>query len=593
MKTHLTLLHLLLCLTGLLGCCLYGRAQAGRYYMKGEQLFAQKDYYAAAQYYEAFLGTGKRSQPLALQKIRKNRSTLNPYQAAAYHLAYCYLQLHDFVQAEKWYGNAASYPGNVYPELGYWYGITLRANGKYAAALDALNGFKNACQSTDSLCVEADRELASLHFIQAQLARADTNRVQLDRWACKDHRSDYAIRTRKGGRPVFTGVHAVGDGKNTAEFRNDLYTDAATSIDSVHLWTDVRLIDLPREKNGQNGLAAFSADGKEMFFTRWTKQGTVSRSAIWSSDWADTGWTEPRLLPSPINVEGYNSTQPFVTSDDHYLLFASDRPGGSGRYDLWYAELDCNGSALSVANMGTTINTSGDEESPFYHASSHTLVFSSNGRVGMGGFDIYYAQGELDPASWDSVENPGIPINSTKDDLYFISTDALNCWNSGWLSSDRDSGCCLALYALKKNVPPSVSDSSRVPVPVDTPVIKTAPPLTYAAVLDNFAFSKSTLPSSVRSGLDALVDFMKAHPETRIRVSGYTDGIGSDAYNLRLAQARVDACIDYLVQYGIDSKRLIGRAMGKCCPVAQETVNGRDNPAAREKNRRVECQLID
>jgi outer membrane protein OmpA-like peptidoglycan-associated protein len=77
-----------------------------------------------------------------------------------------------------------------------------------------------------------------------------------------------------------------------------------------------------------------------------------------------------------------------------------------------------------------------------------------------------------------------------------------------------------------------------------------------------------------------------------IQVEGYTDSIGSKAYNKRLAQRRVDACIKYLIKKGVPANRLVGKAMGDCCPIEPETINGKDNPAGREVNRRVEYKVV-
>ena len=77
-----------------------------------------------------------------------------------------------------------------------------------------------------------------------------------------------------------------------------------------------------------------------------------------------------------------------------------------------------------------------------------------------------------------------------------------------------------------------------------------------------------------------------------ILVEGYTDGIGGVKYNLKLARRRVDACIRYLVKQGVSKDQLKGKAMGKCCPIAPETIDGNDNPAGREINRRVEYKVL-
>ena len=76
---------------------------------------------------------------------------------------------------------------------------------------------------------------------------------------------------------------------------------------------------------------------------------------------ANNKWTEPLALGGEIHVLGFNSMQPFVTKDGKYLIFASDRPGGSGKYDLWYATLRADGSSGNAINLGDRINSSGDD----------------------------------------------------------------------------------------------------------------------------------------------------------------------------------------------------------------------------------------
>ena len=276
---------------------------------------------------------------------------------------------------------------------------------------------------------------------------------------------------------------------------------------------------------------------------------------------------------------------------------------------------------------------------------------------------------------WSKPVNPGSPINSTKDDLYYIGTDQDNLWNTGWLSSDRSSNCCLAIFSVKENLQRMVigkvvdcksgvsivnavltvtdpqhknkslgiykTDSLgqyefglkniskyqvhiqkdgyhsqeslyRIHVEVGKDTSKNDPlcltayletreekevkgvlyELSKAYNLGNFEYKKATLTSETNTNLDSLASLMQAHPAIVVQIGGYTDGIRGVDYNLRLAQARVNTCIRYLVKKGINAARLKGKAFGKCCPIAPETINGKDNPAGREKNRRVEFTLL-
>ncbi len=81
------------------------------------------------------------------------------------------------------------------------------------------------------------------------------------------------------------------------------------------------------------------------------------------------------LLDSSINASGSSTQQPFVMPDGKYLLYASDKSGGYGGFDIWYAELDAAGKPVRTANLGEMINTASDEQAPYYHALLQPLFF--------------------------------------------------------------------------------------------------------------------------------------------------------------------------------------------------------------------------
>jgi len=190
---------------------------------------------------------------------------------------------------------------------------------------------------------------------------------------------------------------------------------------------------LPQQKNVHQGVISFSADGNTMFLTRWHTEKGKSMAGIYSSKKSANGWTEPVAVEA-INNGGGNNQQPFVMPGGNKILFSSDRPGGMGGYDIWSADVDANGNISNVANL-SAINTIFDEQAATYHSASNTLVFSSNGRVGMGGYDFYYSKGSLD--ALQSPVNFGYPVNSAKDELYFASKgSATNILENVLFSSD-------------------------------------------------------------------------------------------------------------------------------------------------------------
>ena len=140
-------------------------------------------------------------------------------------------------------------------------------------------------------------------------------------------------------------------------------------------------------------------------------------------------WTTPQLM-TISDPDAWDST-PTFSRDGKTLYFASNRPGGQGEIDLYSARWD--GSRWSnVRNMGTPINTPGDEMFP-YVTDDGKLYFSSDGHPSLGALDVFVAvrrDGEI------SIENLGPPINSTADDFGMSFTTI----KDGYFTSNRASG---------------------------------------------------------------------------------------------------------------------------------------------------------
>ncbi len=652
--------------------CAHAQNGSG-YFNQAQNLFKEKNYYEASVIFEKYLATEKhsrpRSTPFAIEKKVKGKTNVDPHQEAVYDLAESYRSINDYQKAEKYYKESIGFSEKAYPDARYWYAVTLRANQKYAEALIQITAFLEKHTEMDELLIKADRELENLKFIQLQSERVNDKFV-LNEMKGKDPASGYALAQRNGDTVVFTSV--MKDKSNNGgvtEYMNTLFE----SLDSDNPLLGAEQMDIPTGKGVHDGMASFSHDGKFMFFTRWTRKNNQTISYIYTSHLNNKGWTEPVRAPEPLNMEGSNSAQPFLTTDGRYVIFSSDRAGGAGGYDLWAASLDSNHEVIQVQNLGNVINTSGDEESPYYHDKSRMLIFSSNGHVGMGGFDIFYAKGNFNMSDWEKPVNAGAPLNSSKDDMYYVSTDEDDVWNTGWISSDRSSECCLALFEVKENnsiylngtvvdcktqlpltnVILTVTDlrhrdrllgkykvdtsgrykielhnSAHFRINVTRPdyepsgmdynlqihqgtdslmnepicmksvknpekeIEQLLKSLERSSHVGNFAYKKAVLSDSAHDNLDSLAIILKKNPEMIILIEGYTDGIGGVKYNLKLARRRVDACIRYLVKQGVSKDQLKGKAMGKCCPVAPETIDGNDNPAGREINRRVEYKVL-
>ncbi len=204
--------------------------------------------------------------------------------------------------------------------------------------------------------------------------------------------------------------------------------------------------------NGDNvntGNGAFSASGKKFYFTRCenNEQRKVICKIYYSAN-VHNEWQTPVLLDEPINMPEYTSTMPSLgvsNRNTDVLYFVSDRPDGRGGLDIWYSIYNDRKSAWDTPkNCGKTINTQGNEITPYYNIDTKTLYFSSDLHPGLGGYDVFKAVGE--GRQWEGLENLGASVNSSFDDLYYILTSTRQkgyfVSNRTGANSIRHENCC-------------------------------------------------------------------------------------------------------------------------------------------------------
>lgn len=435
-------------------CFASAKSQFTYDYLKAaDNYFKKGDYYSASLYYEKYLNTGKSKnntsdfKPYTVQlSSKKAQGNVSSQQQAIYNLAESYRQLNYYVKAEPVYKQVIDWKTSQFPLALYHYAVTLRAQAKYDEAASALQAFIASYNQQDTYIETAKRELLNLQFIQEQLKRKDLALYTVNKFGSELNAKGATYAPVLANNILyFTSTRPDSAAAKNALHDNRVY-QAAFADGTV---SDISKVSLPQQKDVHQGVVSMLPDGSTLFITRWMTQGGKKISQLYISMRSDNGWAEPAVLDQTINAPGANTQQPFVTQDGKYLLFASDRSGGFGGFDLWMAELDATGMPSNPVNLGAAINTKYDEQAPYYHTPSQTLVFSTNGRIGMGGFDFFYSKGSFN--TWAEPVNFGYPVNSVKDDIYFTSQgDAKNILGSVLLSSDRAAECCLELFSLKK-----------------------------------------------------------------------------------------------------------------------------------------------
>ena len=255
--------------------------------------------------------------------------------------------------------------------------------------------------------------------------------------------------TADGQTLMFT--RQTNSGNRTFGFAT-MQEDFYLSYLSDNTWQKAINAGTPINTSQNEGAQTLSSNGSYMFFTACDRPGGLGSCDLYFSAFNEGRWSEPANLRAPVNTSSWES-QPSISADGKTLFFSSSRPGGLGGKDLWFSIMNDKNLWTDPVNMGNTINTDGDEMSPFIHFDGRTMYFASDGRVGMGGFDIYMTRMNRD-STWSEPQNLGYPINTYNDEMGLIIESG---GQKAYFSSIRDklNGKDIFYFDLYESVRPS------------------------------------------------------------------------------------------------------------------------------------------
>lgn len=599
-------------LTALLLCSLFLHVQvqgqsAHRIEKRADAAFERKDYYAAAKMYSAILydspllvnargvlypfqprNGGKVSQ---VKKSRRNEVT--------YKLAEAYRLYNHPKEALPQYEKYVASQDATYPLARLWHGYTLIANNQPEKAIESFKIFQRQYKAKDDYQRKAAQGIASANFVIAnRTVRPDAVVTKLPAAASSDG-SNFGMERIGDSIIWFTSSRHVTDAKGDNNYPVGLY---ATTLNGN---SASRLMGFSGDLN--MATPSVTSDGLTMYFTGWTnnrKTGTspyhiyvANRAAI------DSPWRKAVELPAAVNNGQYNSKQPFIVPDGSYLFYASDQPGGKGMYDIWMVAMNGKEPVGRAFNL-ESINTGGDDVTPYYDQDSAMLYFSSDGRPGMGGLDIYRGSGTPAHNTWSAVTNLGAPLNSVRDDQYYRK-DKNN--NLALLSSDRASSCCLEIF--KAVAAKYVDTSNKKPVltaplvareintdSLNKRLLDSLNAITLQRNYVHYDFASSAIRKRDKPILDSIIKILMADRGLNLVVASFTDCVGRLDRNIRIARLRSESVKRYMVEHGVDSSRvnidffgkqhfILPCAVGRSYNMAEQIANRRsDLIVTREKN---------
>ncbi|WP_125722689.1 OmpA family protein [Flavobacterium ustbae] len=362
-----------------------------------------------------------------LKKSRKDEKVLQK-------LADSYYLTGDLRNAEKWYGELFRLNKEQQPDYLYRYGQSLKSVGHYERADEVLEIFnqKAASQNRAALVRNEKNYLEEI--------KSNSGRFEIADAGVNSEFSDYG-GTIFDNKIIFTSARDTGSiAKINFKWTNKSFSKFYTA-DLLPDGSVGKVKPLRKKDHGKYNESSpiFTKDGRTMYFTRNNftdgKRGENSKSVtllkLYKAELVKGEWKNEKELP--FNSNQYSTAHPALSPDEKVLYFASDMPGTLGESDIFKVAVNGDGSFGTPENLGAFINTEGRETFPFV-SEENELYFSSDGRPGLGGLDVYVTKINED-GTFDDVQNVGQPVNGKQDDFAF-TIDSKN--RNGFFSSNRE-----------------------------------------------------------------------------------------------------------------------------------------------------------
>lgn len=587
------------------------------------------DSFKSGEYYEA-IDKFKDAYQKITDKKEKVRIT--------FHIAECYRLINQPKEAVLWYKKVID-KGYDDPIATLYYAEMLKMVGEYDNAKQQFKNYKDLVpgdsRGADGI-LSCDLAQEWMKFPSGYVVEEMKffNSKQSDyspAFASADNRVVYFTSTRES-------THGKKEHGTTGEGFADIFE---STMDRKGKWSTP--VPLPDAINTEyeEGTPNFSSDFNTMYFTRCAfSKNKAMGCQIYVSERKEDTWEKAHVLN--IAADSIVVAHPAISPDDLTLYFVSDMNGsmkdskGKNSKDIWkVTRTSASGEWGKPENLGEPINTPGDEEFPYVHKDG-TLYYSSNGKNGMGGLDIYKAK-QTASGTWE-IENMKYPINSSSDDfgICFESEKEAGFFSSSRKGKSDDiyefilPPLKFTITGLVKNektnepiIASAVKSISSDGMTVETSTGKDGSfkfdlkpstdyvfiaskegflqgkerettkgketsadftatiylsPINQPIRIENifFDFASADLRPESMVSLDKLVETLNDNPNITIELGSNTDARGNDQFNLDLSLKRAQSVVNYLITKGIDTERMVAKGYGKTQP---KTVDRRDHDA--------------
>jgi outer membrane protein OmpA-like peptidoglycan-associated protein/tetratricopeptide (TPR) repeat protein len=537
-------------------------------------------------------------------------------------LADSYYSIFNTKEAVKWYAKAVAQKQDA--ETYYKYAQMLKSEGNYAESDKQMKQFASMVPN-DQRAKAFTSNPNYLPTLKGQTKLFDVSKSDIS-----SDKTDFGAVLTNDNSVYFSSARNTS--RRNSNWNEEPYLDLykATYNSNGTISEAVAVSNL--NTKWHDGPASVSADGKTMYYgsesfneKEYTKdkakKSKFGKIYLYKATFEAGQWTNSK--PLPFNNAAHDVRNPSLSKDGKTLYFSSNMPGGFGAEDIW--KVTINGDTYGTPeNLGSKINTEANESFPFI-TEDNILYFSSNGKEGFGGLDVF----KIDLNKASEVINIGAPVNTEKDDFSFTYNTNKKV---GFFSSNRtgnddiykaDPVCAVQAIAVVKDAKTGTIIEQAKVVLVDakektvgnqttavngkaafavncntaysfqvskqgyesgvfgiaktdggevvveallTPIM---PIITEKEVILQpiyFEYDKSNITQEGAAELDKLVQVMNEYPTMVIFAKSHTDQRGSDRYNLNLSDRRAKSTVQYLVSKGISKNRISGQGFGESEP---------------------------
>ena len=537
-------------------------------------------------------------------------------------LAESYYNVFNTKEAVKWYAKVVEQKQDA--ETYYKYAQMLKAEGNFKEADKQMQQFAQLAPNDQ----RAKTFVSNPNYLPE--LKGQTKLYDIAKSDVSSDKTDFGAVLTNDNNVYFASARNTS--KRNSNFNDEPYLDIYKATYNANgTISEAVAVDNLNTK-WHDGPVSITNDGNTMYYGSESfnekeyvkdkaKKAKFGKIYLYKATKQGDTWSNSK--PLPFNNKEYDVRNPSISKDGKTLYFSSNMPGGFGGEDIW--KVSVNGDEYGTPeNLGAKVNTEANESFPFI-TDDNVLFFSSNGKTGFGGLDVF----KMDLNKGSEAMNVGEPVNTSKDDFAFTYNATKKV---GFFSSNRDGvdniykadpvcnvqalvrvkdaktgkvieGATVLLVDEKQKTVSNqvtalngetltgvlcntaysaqvskqgyesgvfeVAKAENEQVVVEALLTPIMPIITEREVILQpiyFEFNKSNITAEGATELDKLVMVMNEYPNMVIFAKSHTDSRGSDKYNMNLSDRRAKATVQYLVSKGISKERISGQGFGESEP---------------------------